>query len=375
MNIDTLKNQFIDNMNFLLSLSNKEHIFYKKRQEIQLYEKDAKEARKIEAKFWQPTNLLDKELTIKEILELEPEIVYIDRYKDRKSAREWYLSRIFCSNGDFEFNVGRFLRFIIRDKKSGKYLGIASLGSDVLKIKSRDTFIGWNEKIKAAKIRHTAIANTVIPYQPFGYNFLGGKLIAVLLQTDYIRQLWKSKYNDTLVGMTTTSVFGRHSMYQRIPGWKELDETQGRMIMIADDEYFDALHEHIKAEFPDEYQSRLWKNGKPVTSQRQKILFMIMKFCGLPRNSYENGYKRGVFFSSFFKNTKEFLRNECAEAELIPLDINHDNVVDWWKNKAIKRYTTLLATGKLKHDSLFYDDLAVLTWPETKEKYCAIHLE
>lgn len=369
-----MKKKFTDNMDFLLSLTNKEHVFYKKAQEITLYRNDIKEVKKIESKFWKPTNVDDMDLTIKEIQALEPEIVFIDRKKNKRMAREWYLLRIFCSGSDFEFNVGRFLRFIVRDRVSGKYLGIASLASDVLKIETRDFYIGWSQKDKLKKIRNTAIASTVVPLQPFGYNFLGGKLIAVLLQTEYIRNLWKEKYRDVLVGMTTTSMFGKHSMYQRIPGWKELGETKGKMIMIADDDVFDPLHEYIKSEFPEKYNDTIWKNGKPVTSQRQKILFLIMKFCNLSRPKYENGYKRGVFFSSFYKNTREFLQNKCSESDLIPIDTNTIGNVDWWKDKAIARYKRLHAEGRLSHEVLFYDDLASLSWEQIKEKYCDIRM-
>ena len=42
-----------------------------------------------------------------------------------------------------------------------------------------------------------------------------------------IQKDWKKKYKDNLVGITTTSLFGSYSMYNRIPVWKKLGKTMG----------------------------------------------------------------------------------------------------------------------------------------------------
>ena len=44
-------------------------------------------------------------------------------------------------------------------------------------------------------------------------------------------------------------------------------------------------------------------------------------------------------------------------------------MLNWWRPKAINRYTKLLDNGNLKSDILFYNKLCGLTWKETKEKF------
>ena len=46
----------------------------------------------------------------------------------------------------------------------------------------RDNYIGWNKenKFKEGKLNHTTIASTIVCTQPLGYNFLGGKLVAMM---------------------------------------------------------------------------------------------------------------------------------------------------------------------------------------------------
>ena len=43
--------------------------------------------------------------------------------------------------------------------------------------------------------------------------------------------------------------------------------------------------------------------------------------------------------------------------------------MNWWKPKAIRRYTKLHDEGRIKPEKLFYGDIVGKTWEETKEMY------
>ena len=43
--------------------------------------------------------------------------------------------------------------------------------------------------------------------------------------------------------------------------------------------------------------------------------------------------------------------------------------MDWWKPKAIKRYTNLFEQGRINDDILYYNTMCGLTWEEAKEKF------
>ena len=66
-------------------------------------------------------------------------------------------------------------------------------------------------------------------------NMLGGKLIACLSTTDLIRKIWKDRYGDELVGLTTTSLYGSYSMYNSIPYWKKLGSSKGTALIKPND--------------------------------------------------------------------------------------------------------------------------------------------
>ena len=56
---------------------------------------------------------------------------------------------------------------------------------------------------------------------------LGGKLITSMTTSSNVREQWKKDYDDLLVGITTTSLYGIHSQYNGIPLWKT-GESNGR---------------------------------------------------------------------------------------------------------------------------------------------------
>ena len=43
--------------------------------------------------------------------------------------------------------------------------------------------------------------------------------------------------------------------------------------------------------------------------------------------------------------------------------------IDWWRKKAISRYTTLFNDNKIKPEVLYYSDTIGMGWDECKTKY------
>jgi hypothetical protein len=367
------KRKFIDHMNALRDMTNQEYTLYKKWVEVQEYRDYVHKSMLVKANIWQPETVSLEGVGI-ELLNLKPKVIFVHP-SDKELTEKWLLFRIFTHTMSFEQNPGRFLRFFVIDENTGKYLGCASLGSDVMAITVRDKWIGWNDehKMKLGKLRHSAIATTITGVQPFGYNFLGGKLIASMLTTAPVRDAWKEMYNEELVGITTTSLYGVHSMYQRIPFWKELGETTGKIMLKPDDKFYEFWHHHIKNRYADKYADKVRGGGSgPATGIKQKILVMIMKELGMKQSTYQHGFKRGVFYSEFYSNTREYLRNEITDDQLIlnpKIKNGVKDVMAWWVPKAHTRYTTLLEQNRLSNDVLFYNDAIGMSWDEMKSKY------
>jgi len=372
-NYDLEKQKFIDNMDFLKAMSVQEQTLYKKWQEFNKDEKLMSQITSLDvisSQLWKPTDINNLEQTIQEINDLQPIVEYT------QDNAKWTLLRQGISSMEFVANPGRNVKFFVKDSITNKYLGVICMGSDVTSMGPRDNFIGWTKenKFQDGKLNHTAIGTSIIATQPLGFNFLGGKLVSALVTCSTIRDKWKETYNETLVGTTTTALYGIHSQYNGIPHWKTLGETKGKISIKPDDSAYNVWHKWLKENNTEKYNklTELRPNGQPQTGIKQKILQMIYKELDIKRAKYEHGFKRGVYYGDIYENGKSFLRNEIKEDELImkeKYELDYDRIISWWKPKAIRRYEKLHNENRLKPESLFYSDIIGMSWEETREKY------
>ena len=383
---NTEKKKLIDNLNQLHSMSVEEQTLYKKWIELQEPSmiRDKAQMSTYYDWQWKPTDINNKELTIKEIKELDP---YVEIVEDPKEATKWTYLRKMIHTMSWTANPGRNVKIFIKDRTSGKLLGLASLASDVTSMGVRDNYIGWSkeDKFKKGKLNYTSIASTIVCTQPLGYNFLGGKLVAMMITTDVVRKYWKKTYGQTLVGLGTTSLYGIHSQYNGLPHFKTLGESKGKISIKPDDEFYTPWHQWLKENRADWYKDAITneriRNGEnmglgsgasgPVSGIKQKILSKIFKECGIKQSEYHHGFRRGVYLAMMYENGNEFLRSEIDESELVMKKKFEDDVEyinNWWKKKAIKRYTKLYEQSKLKPEHLFYVDGIDTSWDEFKQK-------
>ncbi len=367
---DKEKKSFISHMDMLKGQSVEEHTLYKKWKELSSYYNttgDLEKSSITETRIWKPTDISNKDLTIQEISSIDPEIIIVD--PESSYADDWKYLRVMCSTFEYSSNKGRIVKLLIRDKLTKKYFGLSSISSDMTSIAVRDKWIGWNKdnKFNQGKLNSICVGSSIIPTQPFGFNFLGGKLVASLLTTPEIRQYWKEKFGDVLVGITTTSLYGSHSMYQRIPYWKELGKSAGKMSLKPDDENYNVWIDYLKEHHKDTYDELMERTGP-----KQQVLNYIYKLLQIKNTTYLHGFERGVYFCEFYKNSREFLRNEIEEKDLVLHDRLQGGVagvMEWWKGKAITRYNNLVAQDRVNDKTLFYRKLTQMTWEETKTLY------
>ena len=383
-NFDMGKKLLISNLDLLHGMSVEESTLYKKWSE---FNDDLHTSMKrlpvLQSYFdtiWTPTNIMDKDLTIKEILSLQP---YVELTDD---AVRWTDIRKLISSMEFTANPGRNVKAFVKDRVSGKLLGVISLGSDVTSLGVRDKFIGWSKdnKFKDGKLNNTAIGTSIVPTQPLGFNFLGGKLIAALTTSPIFRSEWEAKYNNILVAVGTTSLYGASSQYNGIPHFKTLGESAGKVNIKPDDKFYDPWHQWLKETHSDWYKKNISdereRNGAnmgygtngPVSGVKQKIIGKIFKECGIKNDTYHHGFKRGVYFAPMYENGNQYLCNKIEVKDLVmkPKFVEGDDyTIRWWKDKAIKRYTTLHTENRLKDETLFYSNIIGMQWEDCKEKY------
>lgn len=332
-------------------------------------------------------------------LDLEPVLIYTDDSGEKVSTgmdgtnvtqkikrsdlpERWNTARTFISTMKNNSNIGRNLNFFAQDKKTGKYLGVICISSDFLDLTPRDNVIGWEreKKTQGGMINYTAIGSTIVPFQPLGYNYVGGKLLALLCLSDTVQDLWKKQYGDTLVGVTTTSLYGKTkanglSQYDNLDHWLPMGFTSGSVSFEPERDTRYEIREWLKKNHTRKYFE--WYVAKKPSGQpykrdhKNRSLSFTYSKLGIPKELIRSEHARGIYFSPLYDNTYDFLCGKCDGNDLKKsFETSTESLSNTWKEKHARgRIGFLKKKNKVSTETLFYDDLIYLTWQETKDKY------
>ena len=394
---ETLKEAVVKDLSYVSSMDVKEYTLYQKWCEVKdryptvetnsffddkpamLKPEQGVVIQEVKNNFWLPE---DPE----EYLELQPELIWTDgadvqSHTNAKGSEIWNALRTFLSTMKNNSNIGRNLNFLIRDKVTKKYLGVTCMSSDFLDLTPRDEYIGWDREAKTQRmINHTCIGSTIVPIQPLGYNLVGGKLLALLCLSKTVEDTWEYQYKDKLVGVTTTSLYGKTkqiplSQYDRLKHWKKMGWTAGSVSYEPTKPTRMMIQNWLKKNHTYKYFE--WYVAKKDTGQphkrdhRNRSHTFTYNQLGIDKKLIKSDHARGIYFGELFTNTREFLREETNTTGLTrAFDNSTEALTDLWKNKyAKKRLASLKKQGRVSTETHFYDDIIYLSWEETKQKY------
>ena len=408
---DELKSRVITELGYVSQMDVKEYTLYQKWCEV--HEKFP--TQKISTLFGNEVSLLDPEQgelidSIKnniwipekpeDYLKLEPVLEYTDdsgeffttgvdgtqitnlKKRSKSLPKTCNTARTFISSMKNNSNIGRNLNFMIKDSVTNKYLGIICISSDFLDLTPRDSYIGWPRDVKTQgrMINHTAIGSTIVPFQPLGFNYVGGKLLSLLCLSDDVQNLWKKLYGDTLVAVTTTSLYGKTkagglSQYDNLDHWKPMGFTSGSVSFEPSKKTRKDIEAWLKKNHTQKYFE--WyvatnPAGQPFKrDHKNRSLNFTYGKMAVPKELIRSEHARGIYFSPLYDNSCEFLRKEIGEDQLVKsFDTSTEALVKIWKEKHAKgRIKQLMKKNTVSYETLFYDDLIYMNWEETKTKY------
>jgi Domain of unknown function (DUF4338) len=389
---DQLRERVIKELTYVSQMDVKEYTLYQKWCEVQerypsvvvndLWEgekcvlQDEEQRRAIDEvkrNFWIPESPDD-------YLKLQPELIYTNKEKDLPEL--WNCIRTFSSTMKNNSNIGRNLNFIVRDEITKKYLGVICISSDFLDLTPRDRYIGWSKELKTqgGMINHTAIGSTIVPLQPLGFNYVGGKLLALLCLSDPVQEMWEKLYGDKLVSVSTTSLYGKTkadglSQYDNLDYWQKMGFTSGSVSYEPTNETRYMIREWLKTNHTRRYFE--WYIAKKPSGQPHKrdhknrsLTFTYSKL-NVPKELIKSEHARGIYWCPLYAESVEFLRGEhdgknmkkCFESSV-------EDLSNLWKEKHAKpRIKQLVKKNRVSSETLFYDNLAILSWQEAKALY------
>jgi hypothetical protein len=299
--------------------------------------------------------------------EMEFEIVRVGgRVKGglRQASQETFTDLLAAvSSHNNEQNVpGRELKWIIREKTTNKILGFIRFGSPTINSKPRNEWLGKAPDLSIFN-RHAAMGFVIVPSQPFGYNYLGGKLLALLCCSHYARETLNVEFEKDIALFETTSLYGSVTDASQYDGLKPFMRykglTESKFLPLLHDDIFHKLHNHFT----------YLNNNTPLTDNKasSKKMKRQTKMISIIRNSLQNQEKLSEFNSVIdaafsitqkkrfyiseygYSNVREVILGEQTELLRGPNWDKYylENIISWWKKKATKRYE------KLKEENRF----------------------
>jgi hypothetical protein len=293
--------------------------------------------------------------------EMEFDIKFVGSRFQQSIPQEHYgnLLRAVSSHNNESNIPGRELRWMVFEKKTQKVLGFIRFGSPTINSKPRNVWLGKAPNLSIFN-RHAAMGFVIVPSQPFGYNYLGGKLLALLCCSHFARETLNQVFEKDIALFETTSLYGSTTDASQYDGLKPFMRykglTESKFLPLLHDEAFHKLHDRFT----------VLNNNQPLTDKKasSKKMKRQTKMISITRNSLKEyglddkldqfnsviqtalslTQKKRTYFCEYgYSNVREVILGEQDELLRGP---NWDkfyleNIIAWWKKKATNRYEKL----------------------------------
>ena len=268
------------------------------------------------------------------------------------------------SSHNNEQNIpGREMKWVVYEETTNKVVGFIRFGSPVINSKPRNEWLGQSPDLSIFN-RHAAMGFVIVPSQPFGYNYLGGKLLALLCCSHLARQSLNEVFEKDIALFETTSLYGSTTDASQYDGLKPFMRYKG----LTESKFLPLLHDEIFHKLHDRFT--LLNNNTPLTDnkasskkmKRQTKMISIIKnslqdkqkldeFNSVINAAFALTQKKRFYISDYgYANVREVILGEQKELLRGP---NWDkfyleNIISWWKKKAAKRYEKLKEQGRFR---------------------------
>ena len=153
--------------------------------------------------------------------DMEFDIKFVgDRFQQSMPQEHYNTLLKAVSSHNNESNIpGRELRWMVFEKNTKKVLGFIRFGSPTINSKPRNEWLGKAPNLSIFNRHVVSWGFVIVPSQPFGYNYLGGKLLALLCCSHFARETLNQVFEKDIALFETTSLYGSTtdaSQYERI---------------------------------------------------------------------------------------------------------------------------------------------------------------
>ena len=158
---------------------------------------------------------------------------------------------------------GKTLKWVVYEKNTNKIVGFIRFGSPTINSKPRNEMLGrpldtMNKDVMKRFNDSVIMGFTIVPTQPFGYNYLGGKLLAAICCSHKARRDLNKKYKGTFCGFETTSLYGSSKTASQYDGMKPFLRFKG----LTDSDFVPSINDEKYRELKFWFENK--NNGVPL---------------------------------------------------------------------------------------------------------------
>jgi len=254
----------------------------------------------------------------------------------------------------FDRAIGRQMRFMVWDSYHDSPFGLIGLQSPPLASSIRDKKLGLHNGNREFWINQSLYAQRLGAIPPYN-ELLGGKMIALSLTSNEIRKAYSKKYHERktilkdqvlpnrLLFITTTSAYGKSSVYERI---KYYDEKVGEFLGLTSGAGTFQLSEKLYQDclkFLEQNGYNIARGYGTGPSRKLKLTAAAFRILKIKGYEYHN-VQRGMYLFPLVKNLQNVIQknkrplsynrsfNELSNYWLNNLAIPRSERIDRWRH-------------------------------------------
>lgn len=266
---------------------------------------------------------------------------------------------------------GKQMLWLVKEKNSGMVVGMIRFGSPTINSRPRNEWLGkpldtLNSKVMKRFNESVIMGFNIVPTQPYGYNYLGGKLLAAICCSHDVRRALNKKYNSNICMFETTSLYGSSKSSSMYDGMKPILRfnglTDSNFAPLINDNNFRDLNDWFKKRNNGDYLVPADASSRKLKTQTKMVSIIksslkahdvdaYEKFCQIFLDAKNLTERKRSFYSTYgYENVPQYLN---LETDTLIKKENFDrfeleNVIEWWRKKASKRYENLKSDNRLR---------------------------
>tara|TARA_Y100001963_G_scaffold27196_2_gene37069 strand:- start:3887 stop:4999 length:1113 start_codon:yes stop_codon:yes gene_type:complete len=264
-------------------------------------------------------------------------------------------------------NPGKTMKLIIKETNTDKIVGFVRFGSPLINSKPRNDFLGGVPDLEIFNKR-AIMGFNIVPVQPFGFNYLGGKLLAAMCCSHFARRKLDKKYDTEFCLFETTSLYGNikgASMYDGLrPYLRYKGDTQSKFLLTLGEDIYFEMRDWFTEKNDGEPIIREGVSSRKLKMQTKMVGIIKQSLAKHDKKAYElfskkiaeagdvTTQKRFYMSTYGYENAREVL---LGEQKNLTKAQNYDrfeleNVISHWRKNASKRYDNVVSDGRIRKE-------------------------